>query len=732
MTIASIVHSAVARGRVARASWIAMNLRALSFVALLAACGSHAAQPPAAPAAGEAAPMAAAPSTATPAAAAAQHGVYVGDLDRASEPCTDFFEFSNGSWRKQHPIPASMQRWSRRWESGETAKDRLKDILDEVSARTDWPAASIEQLIGDFYGGCVDQAKIDQRGLEPIKPLLAEVERMRTRADLVQTIARFHKLGLSSADSDGGFAGGAPFGLVGNSDLHTPTDVVAWVTASGIGLPDRDYYVKREPRFVEARAKYLAHIAALFKLIGRDAASAKRAANTVMAIELGFAKASLDNVALRDPKATDHAMTAAQLQKLTPSFDWPAYFKAIGTAPSRFNVTEPAFFSELERQIVQTSIADWRTYFTWQLISATAPALSQPFADEAFAFTGKFLGGVEEQKPRWKRCVEATDAMLGEALGKKYTDKHFPPAAKARMQLLVKNILAAMHDTIDHLDWMSATTKQRALEKLATFNTKVGYPDKWKDYSRVAVRRDQYLESQLAARQWNVEDNQSTIDKPVDRGRWGLTPPTSNAYYDPSLNEIVFPAGILVEPAFSLEAADAINYGAIGVVIGHEISHGFDDQGAQFDAQGRLNNWWTKDDLDKFRVRGQCVVDQFESYFIEPSIHHRGKLVLGESIGDLGGVSLAYRAFQKAQQQAPAPTLDGFTPNQQFFIAWGQFRGDAIRPETQRLMVQGDPHPIGKYRVIGPLSNTPEFRAAFACKADAAMVRSDAQRCSIW
>jgi endothelin-converting enzyme/putative endopeptidase len=300
------------------------------------------------------------------------------------------------------------------------------------------------------------------------------------------------------------------------------------------------------------------------------------------------------------------------------------------------------------------------------------------------------------------------------------------------MQLLVGNLLAAMHDTIEKLDWMGAATRRRALEKLATFNPKIGYPDKWKDYSKIPVRRDQFWETSVAARQWNVNDDRSTIDKPVDRGRWGLTPPTSDAYYNSSLNEIVFPAGILQPPAFSLDAVDAVNYGAIGVVIGHEISHGFDDEGAQFDAQGRLNNWWSKDDLEKFQARGQCVADQFEHYFIEPNIHHNGKLVLGESIGDLGGANLAYRAFQRAQQQAPAPTLDGFTPNQQFFIAWGQFRSDEIRPETQRLMVQGDPHPIAKYRVIGPLSNMPEFQAAFSCKPDAAMTRAAGQRCAVW
>jgi putative endopeptidase len=676
-----------------------MTRRSLLFI-VLAACGSHAAQP-------------------QPSTAVGTRGPYSEDLDRSVDPCTDFFEFANGTWRKQNPIPGSMQRWSRRWQSGEVAKDRLKEILDEVSARSDWPAASVEQQIGDFYGGCMDVARIDQRGVEPIKPLLAEIAKLREPADVGRMIARLHAIGIS-----------VPFVTFGNSDLHTPTNVVAWVAAAGLGLPDRDYYVKTEPRFVDARGRYLEHVAAMFKLAGRDDATAKRAADAVMAIELGLAKASLDNVALRDPTSIDHTMTPAALQKITPSFDWPGYFKSAGIQPASLNVTEPAFFAEVERQLKATPVADWKAYFEWQVLRSEAPALSQPFVDEEFRFSEKYLAGTQEIKPRWKRCVEATDNLLGEALGKKYTDKFFPPAAKARMQQLVKNLLAAMGDTIQGLEWMSAETKQRALEKLATFNPKIGYPDKWKDYSSIPVQRDRFWETMIAARQWNVADDRSTIGKPVDRGRWGMTPPTSNAYYNSSLNEIVFPAGILQPPAFALDAVDAVNYGAIGVVIGHEISHGFDDQGAKFDAQGRLNNWWSKDDLEKFRARGQCVVDQFEGYYIEPELHHNGKLVLGESIGDLGGVNIAYRAFQKAQQQAPAPTIDGFTPSQQFFIAWGQFRGDAIRPEAQRLMIQGDPHPTGKYRVIGPLSNVPEFQAAFSCKPGAAMVRE--QRCSIW
>ncbi len=652
---------------------------------------------------------------------AAPRGVQQGDIDRTADPCTDFYQFANGKWRAENPIPPSMVRWSRRWQAGEAAKEQLKEILDDVSKRTDWPRGSVEQLIGDYYGSCMDETSINKLGIAPARPMLAEIDAMKTSADLQRTDRRLQDLSIS-----------APFGLVSNPDNHNPSQVIANVYASGLGLPDRDYYLKPEQRFQEAREKYLVHVAAMFKLAGYDDTKAKSAADTVFQIEKKLAEASLDNVALRDPQATDHKTTFAGLKKLAPAVDWDGYFTTAKISRADLNVTEPKFIQEVNRQFHQTSLADWKTYLKWQFLHSAADQLSDPFVNENFAFYGKYLNGAKELKPRWKRCAESTDQLLGEALGKKYVQKYFPPEAKARAQEMVKNLLAAMHDTIEGLDWMGPETKKKALEKLSTFNPKIGYPDKWKDYSSIKVTRDSYWNNTLASVRWNVDDDRSLIGKPVDRGRWGMTPPTSDAYYNPLLNEIVFPAGILQPPSFSVENADAINYGGIGVVIGHEISHGFDDQGAQFDAQGRLNNWWTADDLKRFQERTSCVVRQFDGYFIEPNIHHNGKLVLGESIGDLGGAKLAYLAFKKAQQARPAPVIDGLTPDQQFFIAWGQWRGDAIRPETQRTMVQGDPHPIGKYRVIGPLSNLPAFQQAFSCKEDSAMVRPAADRCVVW
>ncbi len=660
--------------------------------------------------------LAAAPSDAP------QGGIEVSDIDRTADPCVDFFAYANGSWRANNPIPPSMSHWSRRWAAGESTKEQLRQILDETSSAARPPKGSVEQLVGDFYGACMDQARVNRLGARPIEPLLRDVARLKTAADVERMIGRFHRIAIA-----------VPFSLWGGPDAHNPSEAITQIDAAGLGMPNRDYYIKTEPRFQEAREKYVAHVTATFRLAGESESRARAAADTVMRMEKRFAEVSLDNVALRDPKATDHKTSAADLQKMTPHFDWESYGRQLGISTGDPNVSEPKFMAQVDRELASTSIDDWKTYLKWHLLRVAAPFLSDGFVAEDFAFNGAFLSGAKEMKPRWKRCAESTDQQLGEALGRKYVEKYFPPEAKSRMQELVKNLRLAMGETIEGLDWMSPETKQRALEKLSTFNPKIGYPDKWKDYSHVAIVRSSYWADVMAGLEFNVQDNLKTIGKPVDRGLWGMTPPTSNAYYNPLLNEIVFPAGILQPPAFSMQSNDAVNYGAIGVVIGHEISHGFDDQGAQFDAQGRLNNWWTEDDLKKFREKTACVASQYDNYFVEPGIHHNGKLVLGESIGDLAGAKIAYRAFQISQKgKPPLPAVDGFTPDQQFFIAWGQFRGDAVRPESARTMVQVDPHPIGKFRVIGPLSNLSEFQKAFSCKPESPMVRPENERCEVW
>jgi putative endopeptidase len=653
---------------------------------------------------------------------AAQHGIIPEDINRDGAACTDFFDYANGTWRKANAIPDYMDRWSRRWRSGELNKEHVRDILVNLSSRKDWPRGSPEQLSGDFYAACMDEDQINKLGSAPLKPLLAEIAAIKTAADLQRVIRDLHAIRI-----------GVPFAVYALSDLHDPTLVVAFVDAAGLGMPDRDYYLKPEPRCVEARKKYREHVAQMFILAGSTPDAAETAAHAVFAFETRLAQAALDNVALRDPAQIDHKMTFTGLTALAPDVNWAAYFDAAKLPRAEVNVLQPKFVQQVDKELASTPLDQWRSYLTWQVLHSAANSLSAPFVEQNFAFYGKYLSGATEMKPRWKRCAEATDAQLGEALGRAYVEKYFPPANKARMQEMVKNILLAMHDTVNDLDWMSPETKAKAMEKLATFNPKIGYPDKWKDYRGLAIERNAYWHDVVAASRWNVADDRAQVGKPVDRGRWGMTPPTSDAYYNPQLNEIVFPAGILQPPAFDASATDAVNYGAIGVVIGHEISHGFDDAGAQFDAQGRLSNWWTPEDHKKFEDRGQCVVKQFDGYFIEPGIHHNGKLVLGESIGDLGGLKLAYLAYKKSREgKGSEPTIDGFTPEQQFFLAWGQWRGDEIRAETQRTMVQGDPHPIAKYRVNGPLSNLPAFREAFACKADAPMVRPQAERCEVW
>jgi putative endopeptidase len=651
------------------------------------------------------------------------HGIDVSDMDRRADPCTDFYDFANGTWRANNPIPASMTRWSRRWAAGESSKDKLKGILEVAAADKSAAKGSSEQIIGDYYGACMDESRVNARGMEPLKPWFARIDSAKDVAELQSIMADMHDILVDD-----------PFAFGSQQDFHKPSWVLADIGASGLGLPDRDYYLKPEARFKEAREKYVAHIAAMFKLAGWNDKTAAAASQTIMGMETKLAEASLDNVALRDPSATDHNTTFAQLQAMAPHMDWVGYFKHEQIPQDvDMNVDQPKFMQEVDRQMQQTPVADLKVYLKWHLLDSTAGSLSTAFVEEDFAFNGKYLSGTTEMKPRWKRCAESTDRLFGEALGKKYVERYFPPEAKARMQEMVRNLLAAMRDDILSLPWMSDDTKEKAMAKIATFNPKIGYPDKWKDYSRVEIRRDAFFEDAVAGRKFVEQDDRGLIGKPVDRGRWGMTPPTSDASYNPLLNEIVFPAGILQPPAFDMSAVDAVNYGAIGVVIGHEISHGFDDEGAQFDYLGRLRNWWTDTDLKQFQGRAACVANQFDNYFIEPGVHHNGKLVLGESIGDLGGAKIAFLAYQKSLQNKPRPAdIDGFTPEEQFFIAWGQFRGDEIRPEAQRLMVQTDPHPIAKYRVIGPLSNLREFQKVWSCKVDAPMVRPEGKRCEVW
>ncbi|HEV7797440.1 MAG TPA: M13 family metallopeptidase, partial [Pyrinomonadaceae bacterium] len=510
-------------------------------------------------------------------------------------------------------------------------------------------------------------------------------------------------------------------------------EVTADIDQGGLGLPDRDYYTKTDEKSKKIKDEYVKHVAKMFELLGDDAAKAASEAQTVVALETKLAEASMTRVERREPANVYHRMTVAQLHELAPGFDWSGYFQKIGVPPKTdVNVESPEFFKAMNQQLASAPIADWQTYLRWHLINSNAAALSSKFVDEDFNFKGKTLQGSKENLPRWKRCVGGTDRVLGEALGEVYVKTAFPPAAKARALEMVRNLEAALKTDITTLGWMSEPTRKQAIVKLDAFLNKIGYPDKWRDYSSLQVDRGSYVNNRFRANAFGKRRELNKIGKPVDKTEWGMSPPTVNAYYNPQINEIVFPAGILQPPFFDAEADDAFNYGGMGSVIGHEMTHGFDDEGRQFDSTGNLANWWSDVDLKAFTERAQCVIDQFSSFEVEKGLNENGKLVAGESIADLGGLVVAYAAFQKAMEGKPRVVIDGFTPEQRFFLGYARGWATNTRPEFARLLVNIDPHPLAKFRVNGPLANMPQFAAAFQCKTGDAMTRDETRRCQIW
>jgi endothelin-converting enzyme/putative endopeptidase len=650
-----------------------------------------------------------------------REGEVAAGMNRAADPCNDFYEFANGNWLTQNALPAAKPRWSRRAAKREENQRKVQGILEELAAKKDWPSGSIEQQVGDHYASCMDEATIDAAGLTPLGPLLAELDGIRNRADVQRAIRRLHELAVP-----------APFGITGAMDNQEPLRFIVNVAPGVLGLPDRDHYLKQEPRFAEARAKYLVHVAAVFKLKGMADAQAKKAADSVFALEKRLAGASLDGAAAGAPGATEHKMTFAQLQKLAPSFDWATYFDEAKLPRADLNVHQPELIKRVNKELKATPVSTWKTYLTWQLLDSASPWLSKPFAEESFSFKDKFLGGAAEMKPRAALCGESTEALLGEALGKKYVEKYFPPEAKAKAMEILQNLLAVLKEDVARVPWMTPETKKKALEKLASYRPQAGYPDSWADYSGVTIRREAFWENVAAARKFAVDDNRSQIGKPSDPGRWQLPASSSGAYLDLQLNTIVLPAGFLQAPAFRLDATDAVNYGGIGAGVAHDMTHAIDAGGADLDPQGRPKNWWSDADRKEFETRGQCVIDQYQAYDLGPGVRHDGKLVLSEAIGDLAGVRLAYLALQRSMKSRPVPVVDGLTPEQQFFVSYGQFRAEALSPETQQAYLKSDTHALPKYRVIGPLSTMPEFHQAFSCKAGAAMVRPTEKRCEIW
>jgi putative endopeptidase len=645
-------------------------------------------------------------------------------IDSTTSPkvCSDFYEFANSGWFANNPMPEDRPRWGTSDELRLRNQSDLREILERLAAnRSSAPAGSDEKKLGDFYATCMDLAAIESAGLAPIQPELARIDAIRDVAGLRAEIGRLHSMGVNVL-----------FGFGSEEDRKDSSRVIAAAIQAGLGLPDRDYYLKPDAKSVELRRKYVDHVAKLFTLAGSSPAKASADAKAILALETKLAKASDTNVDFRDPAKTNHPTTLASLSKTNLNMAWAQYFRdqhlPEGVA---VNVWEPRFFREADALLEATPLATWKTYLKSHLLSAAAPTLTKKFVDEDFAFNRKTLAGVPEMEPRWKRCVNAADGAMGMALGKIYVAERFPPEAKKRMDELVRNLLAAMDEDIQNVDWMGEATKKAARAKAATFAVKIGYPEKWRDYSTLEISGTSYATSVVAANQFEWRRDLAKIGKPLDRSDWAMNPPEVNAQNSPARNEILFPAGILQPPFFYAEGDDAINYGGIGAVIGHEITHSFDNSGRLFDANGNQVDWWTPEDSKAFDERAKCIIDQFNGYFVEPGLHENGELVQGEAIADLGGLAIAYRAYKKSLEGKPEPAkIDGLTGDQRFFLSYARLWAAHHRPEFARLIAKTNEHPLGKFRAIGTLSNTPEFAKTFGCAAGTPMVREPA--CKIW
>jgi predicted metalloendopeptidase len=625
-------------------------------------------------------------------------------MDPAVSPCKDFYAYANGAFEKV-PIPGEYPAYGVNQEIDERNFAILKDIL-ESSARAGGPKRSVVQRVGDFYASGMDEASIDRQGLRPLAPWLSRIAALADANDVVAAIAQSHAQGLNVG-----------FHMEVQVDDKDSTAMIAGFSQGGLGLPERDYYFSAGKEAEEIRAAYVAHIARMLELAGDAPPSAKATAASIMALETKLAKASRTLVDLRDPEKNYHKYPQAALAKLAPGLDWNRYFATIAFphSESQVLVRQPEFFTAFGALLASEPAAVWRNYLRWHLVSETANYLSKPFVAERFSFYGKKLSGATELRPRWKRVLAAEDAAIGEDLGRLYVQRAFSPAAKARAQTMVNFHKEAMRERIRAAEWMSQVTKVQAYKKLDTMRSKVGYPDKWRDYGKLDLARRPYVLNALAADAFEFQRDLAKLGKLVDRDEWNMTPQTNNAYYEPTLNEMCFPAGILQPPFFDEKADDASNYGALASTIGHELTHGFDDQGRQYDAQGNLKNWWTDADADRFQARAERVARQYDSFEVLPGLHINGHQTLGENIADVGGLRVSYTAFKLANQGKPAAPVDGFTPDQRFFIAFAQSWRTNERSEAVRLHVGSDVHSPVRWRVLGPVANFPEFRQAFGC-----------------
>lgn len=641
------------------------------------------------------------------------------NLDTSVNPTEDFDNYANGGWKEKNPIPDDKSRFGTFDKLRDEAEIQIQTLFKEITT-SEHEAGSNSQKIADLYNSGMDTATIEQLGYQPIVPFLNEIDAISNTKEIQQFINKSHATGNSIL-----------FGFYGSADRKNSDLVIAHFSQSGLGLSDRDYYLAKDSRSKEIRTKYVEHIAKMFELINTPVNETVEIADKIMAFETRLAKASLTRIELRDPEKTYNKTNLQGLTEIAPNYDWDAFFSTIEIDPTgEINVGMPEFMKESSKMLNDVPLEDWKLYLKWDIISSAASFLSSDFVDQSFDFYGRTMKGQKEIRARWKRVQGVTNSVLDEAIGQLYVAKYFPPEAKERMVNLVDNLKVSLGDRIKSLEWMSNETKEKALEKLSTINTKIGYPDKWKNFSSLKISTDSYYNNILNARAFGNRENLDKINKPVDKEEWFMAPQTVNAYYNPLFNEIVFPAAILQPPFFYLDADDAVNYGAIGVVIGHEMTHGFDDKGRKYDKDGNMNDWWTQEDGKKFEERAQILVNQYNEFPITDSVFADGSLSLGENIADLGGVNIAYQAFQKGGMKTEP--ISGFTSEQRFFLSFAHLWANNIREKEMLRLTKEDVHSLGRYRVLGPLRNVPAFHKAFNVKPGNYMYLPEEERAYIW
>jgi putative endopeptidase len=640
-------------------------------------------------------------------------------LDHQVDPCTDFYRFACGKWRAANPIPADQSRWSRFDELAERNREILRDILEKAS-KPDPKRTPVMRKIGDFYASCMDEQAIERKGLAPLKPELDRIANLKDKSALPAEFAHLQRAGIR-----------AGFSFSSDQDFKDATQVIAVADQGGLGLPERDYYFRKDEKSTELRKAYVANVQRMFELAGDRPEVAAAEAKDVLEMETALAQGSLPVVERRDPANVYHKMTVTEFAELTPAFAWDRYLKDTDTpSVSSLNVATPEFFKAFQTQLDTQPLDKWKTYLRWHLLHSSARMLPEAFVEEDFNFYGKTLTGQKQLRPRWKRCVAYTDLDLGEALGQPYVAETFGPEGKQRTLEMVQALEKALGQDIQQVTWMTDPTKKQAEIKLDEIANKIGYPDKWRDYSKLEIVRGDALGNWQRGASFEFNRELQKIGKPVDKKEWNMSPPTVNAYYDPQLNDINFPAGILQPPFFDKRLDDAVNYGGIGAVIGHELTHGFDDEGRQFDGEGNLRDWWTPADAKAFDERSQCLVDEYSKFVAVEGVHVNGKLTLGENTADNGGLRLALMALENELKNKEPKPIDGFTPEQRIFLGWGQIWCENISPEMLRMQAQTNPHSPAEYRVNGVLVNMPEFQKAFNCKQDAPMVNQNA--CRVW